>query len=621
MSINKLYINFLLYIFLSLSFMAEAQFTVKPIDKATQGVVRKLEKRATEELRDEVGKQKSTLKNEGRTTVQDIKKLPSRGFGNKKTDIKPSLEELIRDQQVKDKLANTDNKTRFVDLFTQWWMLPSEQQLKIQLNYERMLDSMRQIDSSQYRFPKMVNDNQFVTIFGWHPHFNGKSYKSYNYQLLTAISYYSYDIDPYTGEALDSMVIQDFLGGDDPASGIVPTAHAKDCKVLLSITSHIEDNNSIFLEPGNAQSRQNLIDKLIYLLDTSKADGIEINFENVPALYQDEFYKFVRKLSYNLRGVNPDYSICMSVPAYDPNNIFNLGKLIKDVDFFIIKGYDFQNDPSSATGIVKKPVSPLNFSPASAEEDLRSIVERYLASIGPFHAHRLILSFANYGTLWRTDDKSHELLEYVPYSDIQYNYVLKDTSGLIRLDSNYYVYVWQKFDTINNGRSIIMTELLFDDVESYRHKFRFLQEYGLAGVGIWPLGYDEGFENLWDVIADEFTTIKMPEIAGMEKITEVSQKARRWSPVILTVLLYWAIFAAAGFCMALLNVDARRRMFQSGFFRMLFLGFFSLLILLLGAFFGLFVGKTSMLMVGVIIGAFFAYGITVILYKQKAKAP
>jgi lipopolysaccharide export LptBFGC system permease protein LptF len=73
--------------------------------------------------------------------------------------------------------------------------------------------------------------------------------------------------------------------------------------------------------------------------------------------------------------------------------------------------------------------------------------------------------------------------------------------------------------------------------------------------------------------------------------------------------------------MALLNVDARRRMFQSGFFRMLFLGFFSLLILLLGAFFGLFVGKTSMLMVGVIIGAFFAYGITVILYKQKAKAP
>ena len=163
-------------------------------------------------------------------------------------------------------------------------------------------------------------------------------------------------------------------------------------------------------------------------------------------------------------------------------------------------------------------------------------------------------------------------------SDIQYNYILKDTSGLIRLDSNYYVYVWQKFDTINNGRSIIMTELLFDDVESYRHKFRFLQEYGLAGVGIWPLGYDEGFENLWDVIAEEFTTIKMPEIAGMEKITEVSQKARRWSPVILTVLLYWAIFAAAGFCMALLNVDARRRMFQSGFFRMLFLGFFSLLI-------------------------------------------
>jgi hypothetical protein len=310
----------------------------------------------------------------------------------------------------------------------------------------------------------------------------------------------------------------------------------------------------------------------------------------------------------------------MSVPAYDPNNIFNLGKMIKDIDFFIIKGFDFQLDPKSSTGVVKKPVSPLNFSPASGEEDLRSVVERYLASIGPYHANRLILALANYGTLWKTDDKGHELLEYVPYSKIQYDYVMKD-SGLIRLDSNYYVYVWQKLDTINRGRTIIQTELLFDDVQTFRHKFRFLQEYGLGGVGIWPLGYDEGFDNVWTVIEDEFTTIKIPPVKGFEQITAVSKKARRWSPVMLTVLLYWGIFAAAGFCMALLNSEARRRLFQSGFFRMLFLGFFSVLILLLGSYFGLFSGKRFMLMVGVILGAFFAYGVIVILQKQKSKAP
>jgi spore germination protein YaaH len=609
------------YLFLLLMLTPASALIAQISVKSAEALSKKLEKRATSELREEVSKQKSTLKNEVRTTSQDLKELPGRSMQNRRReDAKPTMDELIRDQELKNRLEDAENKTRFVNLFAQWWMLPSAQQLKLKLEYERMLDSMRQIDSSQYRFPKLVNENQFVTIFGWHPHFNGSSYKSYNYKLLTAIAYYSYDIDPYTGDALDTLVINDFLGGEDPANGIVPTAHKKDCKVLLSITSHSEENNTVFLEPSNAAARQHLIDRLIYLLDTSKADGIEINFENVPAIYQDEFYKFVKKLSFNLRGVNPNYSVCMSVPAYDPNNIFNLGKMIKDIDFFIIKGFDFQLDPKSSTGVVKKPVSPLNFSPASGEEDLRSVVERYLASIGPYHANRLILALANYGTLWKTDDKGHELLEYVPYSKIQYDYVMKD-SGLIRLDSNYYVYVWQKLDTINRGRTIIQTELLFDDVQTFRHKFRFLQEYGLGGVGIWPLGYDEGFDNVWTVIEDEFTTIKIPPVQGFEQITAVSKKARRWSPVMLTVLLYWGIFAAAGFCMALLNSEARRRLFQSGFFRMLFLGFFSVLILLLGSYFGLFSGKRFMLMVGVILGAFFAYGVIVILQKQKSKAP
>jgi hypothetical protein len=210
-------------------------------------------------------------------------------------------------------------------------------------------------------------------------------------------------------------------------------------------------------------------------------------------------------------------------------------------------------------------------------------------------------------------------MEYVPFSDIQYGYVMKDTGKVIKINQNYSVYVWERLDTVN-GR-IIQTELFFDDDSTFIEKFRFLQSYGLGGVGIWPLGYDEGFDKVWKAIEGEFTTLKMPDIPGMQQVTQVSQKARQWSPVILTVLMYWGIFAAAGFCMALLNVESRRSLFTNGTFRMIFLGFFSILVLLLGSFFGLFVGKTSMLMVGVILGAFFAYGILLILNKQKVKAP
>lgn len=603
-----------------------------PMVRATQGVGGRLEKAATrrirEEVRDEVGKQKTTLKNESRTTVRDLKRLPTtrRGANSRTEEYDPTLEELIEDEEAKDRIENSENRTRFVNLFGQWMTMPNEFAVKQRLELARIRDSLSQIDSSLYRVPKKVTDEQFVTIFGWHAHFNGNAYKTYNYRLLTAIAYYSYDIDPYTGGYLDSAVIKDFLGGEDPSSGIVETAHKNDCKVLLSISSHSIDNNYIFLEPQNAVARQNLIDQLVYLLDTSKADGVEVNFENIPSEYKEEFYKFVKRLSYTLRSINPDYSVCMSVPTYDSDNVFNLSKMRDDIDFFIIKGFDFQDDPSSTTGPLKKPSAPLNFSPASGEEDLRSVVERYIASIGPYYANHLILALPNYGTLWETDEQGYELLDYVPYSEIQYDFVMRNPAA-VYIDSNYYTYVWERLDTIwaDNAKtkikSIVQRALYYDDEKTLRIKYRFLQDYGLAGVGVWPLGYDIGFDNVWNVLEDEFTTIKIPPIEGFEEAVAATKKARRWSTVILTVLLFWTIFATAGFCMSLFNVEARRALFHSGRFRMFFLGFFSLLILLLGGYFGLFVGKTSMLMLGVVLGAFFAYGMLVILDKQRAKAP
>jgi len=589
--------------------------------KSPTNIGRRLEKGSTRILRREVSKKKSSIKNKARTTVKDMKKLPKKQAGTTvDEEYNPTLDEAINDEEVKEDIVNRENKTRFVSLFAQWWMMPNELEMQARLRLAAMRDSLNQIDSAAYRVPKIVRDDQFVTVFGWHPHFNGNTYKSYNYELLTAIAYYSYDIDPYTGGYLDSNVIHDFLGGDKPEDGIVPTAHENDCKVLLSISSHSEDNNATFLEPYNNDARQNLIDQVVYLLDTSKADGIELNFENIPLEYKTEFYKFVRQITYVLRSINPNYAVCMSVPAYDPPGIFNLSRMKDDIDFFIIKGFDYQNDPNEVLGFKKSHNAPLNYSPASGEADLRSTIERYIAAIGPYHANRLILALPNYGTLWETTDQGYEMLDYVPYSEVMYNYVLKD-KGLSKLDSNYYSFVWSKLDTLDGGRNIQETELYYDDVASLRIKYRFLQSYGLAGVGVWPLGYDVGFDQVWNTLAEEFTTIEIPELPGLEKLRNGTKRARRSSPIVLSVLLFWAIFASAGFCMALFNTNVRQTLFRKGRFRMIFLSFFTALIILIGTYFGLFEGKTSMLVVGVVLGSFFAYGIIVIMNKQRAKAP
>jgi hypothetical protein len=227
----------------------------------------------------------------------------------------------------------------------------------------------------------------------------------------------------------------------------------------------------------------------------------------------------------------------------------------------------------------------------------------------------------NYGSLWKTTDRGHELSAYVPYNEIQYNYRMKDSLNQIRIDSNYFIYVWQKFDTINMGRSVIMNELLFDDIETFRTKFQFLQSYGLGGVGIWPLGYDEGFDQLWDLIEEEFTTINIPPVQGLEQITAVSKKARSWSPVILTILLFVFIFSAAGFLMAIFDIDVRRSLFNHFYFRMIFLVVFAMLFAILSSFFGLFEGRATMMLTGLLLGAFLSYGTIMLVQKYKSKAP
>jgi hypothetical protein len=107
---SKIYKFLLFLLILSMTSPVIAQISVKP----AEALSKKLEKRATEELREEVSKQKSTLKNEVRTTGQDLKELPGRSMQNPKKDTRPSMDELIRDQELKNRLEDADNKTRFV---------------------------------------------------------------------------------------------------------------------------------------------------------------------------------------------------------------------------------------------------------------------------------------------------------------------------------------------------------------------------------------------------------------------------------------------------------------------------------------------------------------------------
>jgi spore germination protein len=182
-------------------------------------------------------------------------------------------------------------------------------------------------------------------IFGWHPYWMGTAYYSYNFSLLSAVAYTSYEVNPATGYYNS---IHDWR-----TTKLIDSAHAHKCKVLLSVTNFGSENNAQFLSNLNAQHI--FINTLITLLRERNADGVNIDFENIPRSAKHNLTNFIIDLSSSMHNAKKDYLITIALPAIDFDYVYDIKQLNKYVDLFIIMGYEFYGQNSSVAG----PVAPL----------------------------------------------------------------------------------------------------------------------------------------------------------------------------------------------------------------------------------------------------------------------
>jgi len=602
-----------------------------PLKLSAQKLIKRVENRIESKANRLGSEVKSRAKGSARMKVNSSKRsLKSSLKGGRKgggVNTDPTLDQLIKDPEVKTSLKDNTNKQRYIELFGQWMSMPNDAQLAAEAKIKAFQDSIAAIDVEKFRVTKKIWDgSRDMTIFGWHPHWMGNLYKGYNYNLLNVISYYSYDINPIDGSAQNPDAINKLLGSD-----FVQTAQANGCSALLSISCHGVDNVMQFLDQ-NPVAQRTAIDSILYVIDSVNADGVEINFIGVNEVVKDDFYKFVRILSNTLTSVRGDTSfVLMSVPPYDEANIYDIAKLQDYVDLFIVKGYDFQETPD---GLKQMPPAPYNYSPVSPDYDLRSAVEKYIANIGPYYSDRIILALPYYGTMWKTDGITEEVLDMsmLTYSDIQFDFVeqrqdsFKYPGARLYFDSTKTTYVFnykEYWDGINIALGDVPHEIniYFEDTLSLRKKYQFIAEYRLGGVGIQSLGYDSGFRRLNEVLKEEFTTVEMPTDDVFKEVNARSQQARNYGIYFLVVLLYLAIFMSIGFCAALFQKSIRQALFDSGRFRLMYLGFFTLLMLILGYYMGLFESATMPLVVGIVFGGLVSWTGWRLFSKQKSRTP
>jgi len=329
-------------------------------------------------------------------------------------------------------------------------------------------------------------------VFGFHPYWAGSDYLNYQWNLISDFCYFDYEVDPSTG---DPVSYHDWL--TDPA---IDSAKAHGVKVHLCATL-FQGHNSFFTSMA---SRQNLIDNLISLLQQRNADGINMDIEALPSSMSDSVTAFMQEFSLQLKVILPDAKLSIDLPAVDWETNFQISKLNNCVDWYFIMGYDYYWNGSSQAG----PVSPLYSLTSGYDYSLSRTISAF-ESAG-VSQEKFILGIPYYGRQWKTLSNNVPSQTLASGSTLTYANVRSNTGTYN--PANYYwepnsfssCYIFFQNDNWNQCFIGLDRDL--------RKKYDIVRYRDLAGIGVWALGYDNGYPDLWQAISDKFTDCYIPLI-------------------------------------------------------------------------------------------------------------
>lgn len=260
----------------------------------------------------------------------------------------------------------------------------------------------------------------------------------------------------------------------------VEAAHARGLEVwaLVDDFSHKADNG---VNPKEILSytskRRAVIEVLMSEAQRCGFDGINVDFESISADAGQDYIQFIRELSVACR----QKGLVLSVDNYVPINS-NAHYEWKEqgvmADYVIIMGYDEHWGGGKEAGSV----ASLGY------------VERGISTMTEYVDPRKVINgIPLYTRIWTTSPAGEVTSQAVGIkgaSDYLVNhgvaYEWDETTG-------------QNYAEFESGDGKVQVWL--EDEQSIAGKIGVMKHYGLGGVAAWKLGFDDGRENIWSVIA------------------------------------------------------------------------------------------------------------------------
>jgi len=331
------------------------------------------------------------------------------------------------------------------------------------------------------------------TVFGFLPwwEYNLGTHQNLKYDFLTHIAVFSFSADR-DGNLQDPP--------NWPWIDLINAAIDKNVKVMLTITNfNPDDIHRLMVDIG---VRKKLLENIRAKLMAYGLNGVIVDFENI--YDSDKEFAIKNFLVKMQETLNPDptapvYEIAFATPAVTYNKWF-FPNILGYVNYLFIMGYDFYGSWSSTTG----PSSPL----AGGFFNLTKSLNEDYGNVPP---GKLILGVPYYGNYWKTS--SNEAYAAVtPYDSmsatnnwvkpaLRYKEILSSYNEKEKLVDTTSKTSWLRWqDTTWN-------QIWYDDSVSLELKYDLAISKNLKGVGIWALGYDDGRNELWNLIEKKFATV------------------------------------------------------------------------------------------------------------------
>jgi len=356
-----------------------------------------------------------------------------------------------------------------------------------QLDLERFRDFPSYPDDQIQNIPleKPAGEKSLThEVFGYLPYWMYNSYSILKYDLLTTIAYFSAEVksDGSIGNVHNW-----------PASNLIATAHSKGVKVVLCAT--LFDKTALGTLLSNQTYRTNLVNNLLSKVRQAGGDGVNIDFEGVPAAQRDHLVIFMRQLADSFRIYISDAQISMATPAVDWSNAWNFNSLAGICDILFIMGYDYYYSGSTTSG----PNAPLT----GGNYNVTKTVNTYLTSAGSNQSGKIVLGVPYFGFEWPTETNLANSTTTGKGVSIFFDGAETDAAQFGKNWHSSSQTPWYCYYDSHWYQG------WYDDSLSLALKYDFAKSKNLGGVGIWALGYDGNRTQLWNALATAFQPVSI----------------------------------------------------------------------------------------------------------------